>query len=161
MYRDPKHFAVLLLDQSKDTSFTGVLVTELERITGLDIVRCGDPTSTGNKRHWVANTALEIAKSTNERDNLHVVAMGDVVNVLSDIAFANKASHRGIYSYTFIDCAPETILPDWPDAPVTLIITNPLSTLGQRAKLRGWEVLSIDRADLPETLARTLQNYTI
>jgi hypothetical protein len=161
MYRDPKHFAVLLLDQSKDTSFTGLLVTELERITELDIVRCGSPTSRENQRHWVANTALEIAKSTNERDILHVVAMGAVVSVLSDIAFANKASHRSINSYTFIDAIPEKLLPDWPDAPVTLIVTNQLSTLGQSAKLRGWDVVTVNDIDLHHTVAKTLQKFVL
>lgn len=147
------------LDEAEDTF--GFLSLLNEAFTDLHTVSLGSIGNELDERTWIAAVCLSISKQTYERDILHFVAFDGAVNRLPDIAFANRASHRTIHSYTFIDCVPETILPDWPDAPVTLIITNPLSTLGQRAKLRGWEVLSIDRADLPKTLTRTLQNYTI
>lgn len=133
----------------------------IQRFPELQAVTLGSIGVELEERAWIAAVCLGISKQTYERDGLHFVAFDGAVNRLPDIAFANRASHRTIHSYTFIDCLPESFLPEWPDAPVTLIITNPLSTLGQSATLRGWDVLLIDQADLPVTLAKTLQNFTI
>lgn len=147
------------LDEADDNSlFDGLLNIELPET---QIVELGSIGEELEERAWIAAVCLGISKQTYERDILHFVACDSAVNRLPDIAFANRAAHRTIHSYTFIDCFPETFLPEWPDAPVTLIITNPLSTLGQRGKLRGWDVLMIDRTDLPVTLAKTLQHFTI
>lgn len=125
-------------------------------------VRLGSIGEELDERAWIAAVCLGISKQTYEADSLHVVAFDKVVNRLPDIAFANRVAHRTIHSYTFVDCLPDTFLPDWPDAPVTLVITNPLSTLGQRAKLRGWDVKVVDDVlKLPQVLADTLQNYAL
>ena len=138
--------------------FTGFLNDEISELKTVTLGSIGEEL---DERAWIAAVCLGIAKHTYERDLLHFVAFDGAVNRLSDIAFANRAAHRTIHSYTFVDCLPDTFLPDWPDAPVTLIITDPLSTLGQSAKLRGWEVQIIEQVDLPVALAKTLQNFTI
>lgn len=147
------------LDESADISeLLGVLDVEIPDLHPVTLGSIGEEL---DERAWIAAVCLGIAKQTYERDTLHFVAFDSAVNRLPDIAFANRAAHRTIYSYIFIDCVPETFLPEWPDAPVTLIVTNPLSTLGQSAKLRGWHVLTVNRVDLPVTLATTLKNYTL
>lgn len=114
-----------------------------------------------DERAWIAAVCLGISRHTYERDSLHFIAFDTAVNRLPDISFASRSMHRTIHSYTFIDCLPENFLPEWPDAPVTVIITNPLSTFGQSAKLRGWNVLTIDAKDLLVTLANTFQIYAL
>lgn len=147
------------MDETDDSSqLLGLLKSEIPELQAVTLGSIGEEL---DERAWIAAVCLGISKQTYERDVLHFVAFDDAVNRLPDIAFANRAAHRTIHSYTFIDCVPESFLPEWPDAPVTLIMTNPLSTLGQSAKLRGWDVLMIDRADLTATLAKTLQNFTI
>lgn len=147
------------LDETDDISpLLGLLKSEIPELQAVTLGSIGIELE---ERAWIAAVCLGISKQTYERDVLHFVAFDSAVNRLPDIAFANRAAHRTIHSYTFIDCVPESFLPEWPDAPVTLIITNPLSILGQSAKLRGWDVLLIDRADLPVTLAKTLQHFTI
>jgi hypothetical protein len=147
------------LDETDDSSqLLGLLKSEIPELQAVTLGSIGEEL---DERAWIAAVCLGISKQTYERDVLHFVAFDSAVNRLPDIAFANRAAHRTIHSYTFVDCVPESFLPEWPDAPVTLIMTNPLSTLGQSAKLRGWDVLMIDRADLPVTLAKTLQNFTI
>lgn len=147
------------LDESEDSSLLlSAIKVEIPELHPVTLGSIGDELE---ERAWIAAVCLGIAKQTYERDTLHFVALHSAVNRLPDIAFANRASHRTVHSYIFIDCLPETVLPDWPDAPVTLIITNPLSALGQKAKLRGWDVLTVNRVDLPVTLATTLKNYTL
>ena len=147
------------LDGSEDSSpLLSVLNVEIPELHPVTLGSIGEELE---ERAWIAAVCLGISKQTYERDVLHFVALDSAVNRLPDIAFANRASHRTVHSYIFIDCLPETVLPDWPDAPVTLIITNRLSTLGQSAKLRGWDVLTIDQANLPVTLATTLKNHTL
>ena len=147
------------MDETDDSSqLLGLLKSEIPELQAVTLGSIGEEL---DERAWIAAVCLGISKQTYERDVLHFVAFDSAVNRLPDIAFANRAAHRTIHSYTFVDCVPESFLPEWPDAPVTLIMTNPLSTLGQSAKLRGWDVLMIDRADLPVTLAKTLQNFTI
>jgi hypothetical protein len=115
-----------------------------------------------DERAWIAALCLSISKQTYERDTLHFIALDASINRLADIAFAQRSAHRVVQSYVFIDCLPEVFLPEWPDAPVTLIITNPLSTLSQNAKLRGWDVKVVDDVlKLPLVLADTLQNYAL
>jgi len=147
------------LEETDDSSeLLGLLNSEIPELQAVTLGSIGVELE---ERAWIAAVCLGISKQTYERDVLHFVAFDSAVNRLPDIAFANRAAHRTTHSYTFIDCLPESFLPEWPDAPVTLIITNPLSVLGQSAKLRGWDVLLIDRADLPVTLAKTLQHFTI
>ncbi|MFZ9309837.1 MAG: hypothetical protein ACO3XJ_03260 [Candidatus Nanopelagicales bacterium] len=112
-----------------------------------------------DERTWIASVCLGISRHSYEGDSLHFISSDNNVNRLPDISFATRTLHRSIGSYTFIDCIPEKLLPDWPDAPVTLIVTNPLSALGQSAKLRGWDVVTIDIADLDHTVAKTLQKF--
>lgn len=126
-----------------------------------NVVNMGLVGSELDAQQWIAVVCKRISESGQAFQGVHLIAFGEAVNRLPDIAFAQRASRRIIYSYTLIDFIPERHFAEWPDAPVSVIITNPLSPIQQSAKLRGWEVQIIEPADLPVTLTKSLQNLTI
>lgn len=126
-----------------------------------NVVNMGLVGSELDAQQWIAVVCKRISESGQAFQGVHLIAFGEAVNRLPDIAFAQRASRRIIHSYTLIDFIPERHFAEWPDAPVSVIITNPLSPIQQSAKLRGWEVQLIEPADLPVTLTKSLQNFTI
>ena len=130
-------------------------------LTEMNVVRMGLVGSELDAQQWIAVVCKRISESGQAFQGVHLIAFGEAVDRLPDIAFAQRASRRIIHSYTLIDFIPEKHFAEWPDAPVSVIITNPLSPIQQSAKLRGWEVQIIEPVDLPVALAKTLQNFTI
>lgn len=107
---------------------------------------------------WTARTALAITASAAEPPLL-LVLTGAVAAFAPHLGFAQRSARRAVAGYVLVD----PILPrpgavsDWPDAPVTVIVT-PSAEADARdaalgARLRGWEVLDGDASTLIRTLA--------
>jgi hypothetical protein len=95
---------------------------------------------------WTARTALAISASQASTPLL-LVLTGPAATFAPHLGFAQRSARRTVGGYVLVD----PVLPkpgavsDWPDAPVTVIIT-PIANEDVRsaalgARLRGWEVL--------------------
>lgn len=72
-----------------------------------------------------------------------LIASGETALALPDIAFALRAQHRKVIGYRIIDGVLPSPNPDWPDAPVTYVLTQhneDLQRQANQARLRGWDV---------------------
>jgi hypothetical protein len=109
---------------------------------------------------WTARVALGIAGSTAHiKPPLLLVLTGAAAAHAPHLGFAQRSARRAVGGYVLVD----PVLPrpgavsDWPDAPVTVIIT-PLADDDTRsaalgARLRGWEVLEGDASALITDIA--------
>jgi hypothetical protein len=98
---------------------------------------------------WTAQVALRIAAS-DVTPPLLLVLTGPAAAHAPHLGFAQRSARRAVGGYVLVD----PVLPkpgaatDWPDAPVTVIISphadedSRSAALG--ARLRGWEVLEGD-----------------
>ena len=109
---------------------------------------------------WTARTALAIAAASPTTPVL-LVFTGAAAGQAPFLGFAQRSARRAVGGYVLVD----PVLPrpgavsDWPDAPVTIVVTphadddTRAAALG--ARLRGWEVLEGDaRALIAEIAAR-------
>lgn len=102
---------------------------------------------------WTARTALAIAAAAPATPVL-LVLTGAAAAQAPFLGFAQRSARRSVGGYVLVD----PVLPrpgavsDWPDAPVTVIVTSGAdedtrsAALG--ARLRGWEVLDGDASAL-------------
>ena len=107
---------------------------------------------------WTARTALAIA-SASPATPLLLVFTGAAAAQAPFLGFAQRSARRAVGGYVLVD----PVLPrpgavsDWPDAPVTVIVTSGAdedtrsAALG--ARLRGWEVLEGDASALISEIA--------
>lgn len=107
---------------------------------------------------WTARTALGIAAASPEPPLL-LVFTGPAATLAPHVGFAQRSARRAVGGYVLVD----PVLPrpgavsDWPDAPVTVVITanadadTRSAALG--ARLRGWDVLEGDAAELIADIA--------
>ena len=105
---------------------------------------------------WTARSALAIQSAAPEAPLL-LVAAGDWARHAPALGFAQRSARRTVGGYLLVD--PELPAPgaDWPDAPVTVVVT-PLADADTRtsalaARLRGWEVLEGDPVAAIENVA--------
>lgn len=108
--------------------------------------------------HWTARTALAVAAAAPVAPVLLVLSGPAAVHA-PHLGFAQRSARRSVGGYVLVD----PVLPrpgavsDWPDAPVTVIVTpaadddTRAAALG--ARLRGWEVLEGDPSDLIAAVA--------
>lgn len=102
---------------------------------------------------WTARTALAIA-AADAVPPLLLVLTGNSAAHAPHLGFAQRAARRAVGGYILVD----PVLPrpgsgsDWPDAPVTVIITpgadDDTRSAALGARLRGWEVLDGDASTL-------------
>ncbi|MEW2357432.1 hypothetical protein [Spirillospora sp. NPDC029432] len=123
------------------------------RAAGLATVVPDVPDATGMA--YVARASLEIA-AADPAGPLVLVAQGEAGPLVPAIALAQRAAHRGIGAYVFLDAAlPRTprlhdhdheepavaVPPDWPEAPCGYLTTGEAPAQPVReARLRGWPV---------------------
>jgi hypothetical protein len=122
---------------------------------------------------YVARAALIIA-ATAPKAPLVLVGHGAAGPLLPSIAAAQRAAHRSVGAYVFMDAqlpmvwrAPQTpdhghghqrvqevpVPEDWPDAPCGYLhLSTAYDQEARQARLRGWPVTSPEQADLPQAL---------
>jgi hypothetical protein len=93
---------------------------------------------------WVAHVSAQLAKTAEE---LILVFVGAVSLHAPALGFSRRSLRRPAVGYILIDPVMPKIggdYSDWPDAPVTVVITDEASDLAKeaslQAKLRGWKV---------------------
>lgn len=93
---------------------------------------------------WVANVAAQLSKTA---EQLVLVFQGEQSIHAPAIGFSRRSLRRPAVGYILIDPTMPQIggdYGDWPDAPVTVILTDQATDLAKeaslQAKLRGWEI---------------------
>ena len=119
----------------------GVAVLDLAALTE----RGPDPAE------WVARCAVAMLAADLPGPVL-LVATGAAGTHLPALGFAQRAARRPVAGYLLVDAEPPRVEGDWPDAPVTVLLTlgAPDQDRAADARRRGWEVLADD--DLPAAL---------
>jgi len=107
---------------------------------------------------WTARVALGIA-AADPTPPLLLVLTGAAAVHAPHLGFAQRSARRAVRGYVLVD----PVLPkpgavsDWPDAPVTVIVTPQAddATRGAAlgARLRGWDVLDGDASALIAEIA--------
>jgi hypothetical protein len=101
---------------------------------------------------WVAHTAIGLTRALARglaHQPLLLVTAGERCVDVPRLGFAQRASRRAVRGYVLIDPTLPTpgAAPDWPDAPVTVVLTGE-SDAGHAARLRGWDVVTGDPAEV-------------
>ena len=93
---------------------------------------------------WVTHVASELSHTG---DSLVLVFHGEMSIHAPAIGFSRRSLRRPAVGYVLIDPVMPTIggdYGDWPDAPVTVVITQDANDLAKEAslqsRLRGWKV---------------------
>ena len=93
---------------------------------------------------WVTHVAGQLAQTA---DELILIFVGEVSIHAPAIGFSRRSLRRPAVGYVLIDPVMPKIggdYSDWPDAPVTVVLTKAASDLAKeaslQAKLRGWEI---------------------
>lgn len=107
---------------------------------------------------WVARTAIELAQKCPAHLWQLLVFTGDTARYAPHLGFAQRSARRKVRGYVLIDpqLPAPGVVSDWPDAPVTLILTDACPTadeLAAAAALRGWTVMHGDPDDCLATLS--------
>lgn len=107
---------------------------------------------------WTARTALAVAAASPATPVL-LVFTGPAAAQAPFLGFAQRSARRAVGGYVLVD----PVLPrpgavsDWPDAPVTVIVTaeadEDTRSAALGARLRGWEVLEGDASALIADIA--------
>lgn len=105
---------------------------------------------------WTARVSLDIAAAILEAPVLLVLAGAAAVHA-PGLGFAQRSARRAVAGYALVDPVLPAVGGDWPDAPVTVILT-PYADADTRsaalgARLRGWEVLDGDPARTIDEIA--------
>jgi hypothetical protein len=140
---------------------------EMLRSYGLDVVAPDVPDATGPR--YIARVSL-IITATDPAVPLVLVAHGAAGPLLPGIALAQRAAHRPIAGFVFVDAdlprrgahdheSPQDALPtapDWPEAPCGYLRTHSdraHEEAGREARLRGWQVIEHEP---PASVAQSL-----
>ena len=107
---------------------------------------------------WTPRTALQIA-AADPAPPLLLVLTGTACAFAPHLGFAQRSARRTVGGYVLVD----PVLPrpgavsDWPDAPVTVVVTSDAdqdtrsAALG--ARLRGWDVVDGDPSTIIADIA--------
>jgi pimeloyl-ACP methyl ester carboxylesterase len=115
---------------------------------------------------YVARASLVVA-ATDPRPPLLLIAHGGAGPLLPAVAAAQRAAHRPVGGYLFMDA--ELPIPsrdpgtaeDWPDAPCGYLrISERHEDSARIAELRGWPVLRYDGTGLAEALRTLIDTVT-
>ena len=97
---------------------------------------------------WVARVALSLAGAASSLvEPLLLVLAGRQARLAPSLGFSQRAARRAIAGYVLVDpVLPAATTSDWPDAPVTVIITpqadDDVRSSALAARLRGWQIVS-------------------
>jgi len=104
-----------------------------------------------NDDTWVARTSIELAQRCPAHVWQLLVFGGETARFAPQLGFAQRSARRKVGGYVLVDPqlpAPGTVS-DWPDAPVTVVITRDAvaaEPLASAARLRGWTIVHGDAA---------------
>lgn len=107
---------------------------------------------------WTAQVAVEIGSAAPQAPLLLVFARTACAQAPL-VGFAQRSARRSVSGYVLIDpVLPKPgSAPDWPDAPVTVVITpaadDDTRSAALGARLRGWEVIEGDAAAVVQEIA--------
>ncbi len=99
---------------------------------------------------WLARVAIAISQAGGELTQpVLLVLAGRHAALAPGLGFAQRAARRAIAGYVLVDpVLPSAATHDWPDAPVTVIITSKadddVRSAALAARLRGWNVETAD-----------------
>lgn len=102
--------------------------------------------------HWVAELAVALG-AARPAEPILLVAHGAGGPMLPALGFSQRAARRSVCGYVLVDgtLPRHGIAPDWPDAPVTVLVSagasDEVRAEALQARLRGWEV--VEDADVP------------
>lgn len=101
---------------------------------------------------WVTHVAAQLASTA---EPLVLVFYGETSVHAPAIGFSRRSLRRPAVGYVLIDPVMPTIggdYGDWPDAPVTVVITNAANEFAKEAslqsRLRGWKVTTDSPQDV-------------
>jgi hypothetical protein len=145
---------VLLHGPMESAAVWGSLPETL-RSYGLDVIAPDLPDAQG--AGYVGRGALVIA-ATAPLPPLLLVAHGGAGLLLPLIAGAQRAAHRTVGGYVFMDAELPVTTEDWPDAPCGYLqISAAYDQEARQARLRGWVVAQpYQQPDQQPDLASTL-----
>ncbi|WP_067793964.1 hypothetical protein [Actinomadura formosensis] len=150
--------SVVLLHAPNTTADSWGELPRMLRSYGLDVLAPDVPDETGTR--YIARASLAIT-ANDPAAPLVLVARGAAGPLLPGIALAQRAAHRPIGGFVFVDAdlprrgghdhaAPQNDLPmapDWPEAPCGYLRTHPDGAASserdeavREARLRGWPV---------------------
>ena len=107
---------------------------------------------------WTARVALDINAAQPEPPLL-LVFSGEAGRQAPSLGFAQRSARRAVGGYVLVDpVLPRPgAAPDWPDAPVTVIVTaeadDETRSQALGARLRGWDVIDGDPTTLIAEIA--------
>ena len=107
---------------------------------------------------WTARVALDINAAQPEPPLL-LVFSGDACLQAPSLGFAQRSARRAVGGYVLVDpVLPRPgAAPDWPDAPITVIVTveadDETRSQALGARLRGWDVIDGDPLSLVAEIA--------
>ncbi|WUH99621.1 hypothetical protein OHR68_40060 [Spirillospora sp. NBC_00431] len=149
---------LVLLHEPNATAAAWGDLPEMLRSYGLDVIAPDVPDATGPR--YIARVSLTIT-ATDPAPPLALAAYGTAGPLLPGIALAQRAAHRPIAGYVFIDAdLPRPLRhdhedphndvplpPDWPEAPCGYLRTNADRSASsahdqaiREARLRAWPV---------------------
>ncbi len=103
---------------------------------------------------YVAGAALRIG-AADPRAPLVLVAYGAAGPALPALGGAQRAAHRMVGAYVFVDAELPVPAGDWPDAPCGYLATSPGDPRLDAARLRAWRTSGTGAAE-PAGLASAL-----
>ena len=150
---------VVILPALDDVNRNSVITEVAQNLAKQEVVTLGSIGSHLPVNAWIAAVSLAIARSGPAFEGIHLVAFGDAVERLPALGFSQRAARRTVHSYTCVDAIPNGQFVDWPDAPVTIVQTNPLalSEISNTARLRGWEIIKSN--SLVEAIIQSITSH--
>ena len=107
------------------------------------------------EEEWTARVAIGIAAAADRiTPPLLLVLSGTAAALAPHLGFAQRSARRAVGGYVLVDpvLSRPGAVSDWPDAPVTVVITGEadeeVRSAALGARLRGWEVLEGDAASI-------------
>jgi hypothetical protein len=108
---------------------------------------------------YIQVAAICKAISIGDSRGSHVVAFKGIAKHFPALQVFFKANHFRVLSYVCVDELPEGKLVEWPDSPVIYVDTkNNLENLNI-ARLRNWDVINSDYADLQSAITSCVELY--
>jgi hypothetical protein len=128
----------------------GVLADAL-RTHGLHVVVPHPAQDPASGPRFVAGAALAISAAA-AQPPLVLIGHGPAGPLVPAVAAAQRAAHRLVGGYVFIDTELPTPAGDWPDAPCGYLSTQSADERLRRAAIRGWNVAETKADDLPRAV---------